>query len=130
MPFLAAHGVDVHFDVFGPPDADQTLIALPGMGVDNRCVIAVHEPLFARRPAWRRVYPDLPGMGRTAAPDWIGSTDDVFAVVRAFAEAAAPGRYALSGGPYGGYLASGLAAAEPDRISGLALLVPMVEPPG
>ncbi|GAA2512103.1 alpha/beta fold hydrolase [Pilimelia columellifera] len=41
-----------------------------------------------------------------------------------------PGRYAVSGGSYGGYLAAGLAAAEPDRLAGLALLVPMVLPPG
>ena len=102
MPTLEAHGVDVHYDAFGPPGATHTLIALPGMGVDNRCVIAAHEPLFADRPGRRRVHPDLPGMGRTAAPGWISSTDDVFAVVSAFTRAVTPGPYALSGG----YLAS------------------------
>ncbi|MEV1145549.1 alpha/beta fold hydrolase [Micromonospora sp. NPDC049799] len=130
MPFLEALGIDVHYDEFGPAEADVTLIALHGMGVDNRCVIGVHEPLFADRPGWRRIYPDLPGMGRTPAPEWIRGTDDVFAVLRAFVDAVVPGRYAVSGGSYGGYLAAGLAAAEPERISGLALLVPMVLPPG
>ncbi|MFV2103539.1 alpha/beta fold hydrolase [Micromonospora sp. LOL_024] len=116
--------------IFGADDAERTLVVLHGIGVDNRCAIGVHEPLFADRPGWRRLYPELPGMGRTVAPDWGGGTDDVFAVVHAIVDVAVAGRYAVSGGSYGGYLAAGLAAAQPQRIDGLSLLVPMVPPPG
>jgi hypothetical protein len=39
--------------------------ALHGGGVDHREIMGALEPLFAGRPGYRRVYPDLPGMGRT-----------------------------------------------------------------
>jgi pimeloyl-ACP methyl ester carboxylesterase len=85
------------------------------------------EPVFAGRPGWRRIYLDLPGMGRTVAPPSIASTDDVFAVVRAAVRALIPsGKYAVCGESYGGFLARGLAADDPARVTGLALVCPMV----
>jgi pimeloyl-ACP methyl ester carboxylesterase len=73
------------------------------------------------------VYLDLPGMGRTVAPASVRGTDDVFAVVRAAVAQLVPaGRYAVCGESYGGYLARGLAAADPGRVTGLALVCPMV----
>ena len=29
------------------------------------------EPIFERRAGWRRLYPNLPGMGGTPGADWI-----------------------------------------------------------
>jgi pimeloyl-ACP methyl ester carboxylesterase len=66
-------------------------------------------------------------MGRTVAPETVRDTDDVLAVVQAVIHRLVPdGRYAIGGESYGGYLGRGLAAAEPGRVSGLALVCPMV----
>jgi pimeloyl-ACP methyl ester carboxylesterase len=102
-----------------------TLVLLHGLAADHRLMLAPFESAVRRRTAWRRLYPDLPGMGRTPG-DRVASTDDVFAVVRAAVDALVPGRYAVVGESYGGYLARGLVAAHPDRVEGLALLCPVV----
>ncbi|MCU7730473.1 alpha/beta hydrolase [Actinoplanes sp. KI2] len=129
MPFLNAAGVDVHYVEHGPAagSAAYTAVLLHGFPPDHRIMTGCFEPVFADRRGWRRLYLDLPGMGRTVAPATVGSTDDVFAVVRAAVQQLVPdGRYAICGESYGGYLARGLVAADPARTTGLALVCPMV----
>src|SRR3954452_7446388 len=129
MPFLTAAGVDVHYVEHGPPAgaAANTAVLLHGFTADHRIKTGCFEPVFEDRSGWRRLYLDLPGMGRTVAPQNISSTDDVFAVVRAAVRELVPdGRYALCGQSYGGYLARGLVAADPEPVIGLALVCPMV----
>jgi len=128
VPFTSAAGVEVHYVECGRPDAPHTAVILHGFPLDHRMCLNSFEPAFADRPDWRRVYPDFPGMGRTRAPSWLASTDDVFRVTQAAIDALVPGSYALVGLSYGGYIAMGLAAASPSRVSGLALVVPVVEP--
>ncbi len=132
MPYVNVSGVDVHFIEHGAPagEADRTAVLLHGFPLDHRSCVAAFEPSFAARPRWRRIYPDFPGMGKTTAPDWIGSTDDVFRITHAAVNALVSGPYAVGGCSFGGYVAAGLAAAEPERVSGMALIVPMVLPHG
>jgi pimeloyl-ACP methyl ester carboxylesterase len=126
VPFLNAAGVDVHYVEHGTA-AEHTAVLLHGFPPDHRLMTGCFEPVFAGRPGWRRIYLDLPGMGRTAAPDTVRGTDDVFAVVRAAVRHLVPdGRYALCGESYGGYLARGLVAADPAAVTGLALICPML----
>jgi pimeloyl-ACP methyl ester carboxylesterase len=49
------------------------VLALHGAGVDHREIMGALEPLFVGRSGYRRIYPDLPGMGRTPAPERIDS---------------------------------------------------------
>lgn len=129
MPFVEAAGAEVHYVEHGPPaaEASGTAVLLHGFTPDHRLMTGCCEPVFACRPGWRRVYLDLPGMGRTAAPPDLRSTDQVFDVVRAAVGRLVPeGRYVVAGESYGGYVARGLVAAAPDRVAGLALICPMV----
>jgi len=128
MPFVTAAGVEVHYVEYGPTDAEYTAVFLHGFTTDHRMCVASFEPSFRDRSGWRRIYVDFPGMGQTRAPDWVGSTDDVFRITRAAVDAVVPGPYAVAGASYGGYIAMGLAAAAPDRVTGLALVVPMIVP--
>ena len=66
------NGIPVHFAEHG---SGTPVVALHGVGVDHREMAASLEPVFADRPwhrrtgpGYRRIYPDLPGMGRTPAP--------------------------------------------------------------
>lgn len=126
MPFVRAEGLDVHYVEYGPADADRTAVILHGFPIDHRLCVAAFEPAFEQRPGWRRIYPDFPGMGKTRAPEWLGSTDDLFRITRAAVDALVPGRFALAGTSYGGYIAMGLADGAPGRVTGLALIVPTV----
>ena len=129
MPYVDAAGARVHYVERGPAAAERTAVLLHGFTPDHRLMAGAFEPIFGPRDGWRRVYLDLPGMGRTVAPAHVASTDDVFEVVRACVDALVPGRYAVCGQSYGGYLARGLVAAHPDRVTGLALLCPMLVAP-
>lgn len=124
MPFVHAAGTDVHYVEHG--HGAHTAVLLHGFSPDHRLMIGCFEPVFAKRDGWRRIYLDLPGMGLTKAPEDLVGTDGVFAVVRAAIDALVPGRYAVAGESYGGYLARGLVAAEPDRITGAALVCPAI----
>lgn len=128
MPYVEVEGARVHHEVHGPGDPDApTVVLVHGFTVDMRVMTTPFEPVFARRPGWRRVYLDLPGHGRTTAPGVAGS-DDVFRVLRAAVDALVPGRYVVVGQSYGGYMARGLVAAHRDRVDGMAIVVPVIEP--
>lgn len=60
--YSTVNGEPMHYveEGGGPP-----VLALHGAGVDHREIMAFLEPVFADRPGHRRIYPDLPGMGRT-----------------------------------------------------------------
>lgn len=53
--------------------AGRPVLVLHGAGVDHHETEACFESVFAGTQGYRRVYPDLPGMGRTAAPDSLRS---------------------------------------------------------
>jgi pimeloyl-ACP methyl ester carboxylesterase len=113
-------GIPVHYVQHG---AGTPVLALHGAGVDHREIMGALEPLFAGRPGYRRLYPDLPGMGRTPAPGTIDGNDAVVELLLALVEAVI-GREAflLVGHSYGGYLARAIANRRPRQVAGLALL--------
>ncbi|MFQ1000846.1 alpha/beta hydrolase [Modestobacter sp. SSW1-42] len=104
------------------------LVALHGAGVDHRDLEAALEPVLGGTDL-RRVYLDLPGMGRTTAEGLHGN-DDVVAVLAAVVEQLAGGPVLLLGHSYGGYLARGLTARRPDLVRGLALVCTAAERTG
>jgi pimeloyl-ACP methyl ester carboxylesterase len=135
MAYVEVDGIRVHYVEHGPPAGSgvTTAVMIHGFPLDHRIMTGAFEPVFAGRqgepdrPGWRRLYLDLPGMGRTTAPD-VASTDDIFRILRGTVAALVPeGPYAVVGQSYGGYLARGLAAADPERVAGLAAVVTVVE---
>ncbi len=103
------------------------LVVLHGAGVDHRETEACFEPALQDVPGLRRVYPDLPGMGRSPAPDSIRSADDVLDALLVFADEIASGAPPLLlGHSAGGYFAQAMAARRPERVAGLALVCPML----
>jgi pimeloyl-ACP methyl ester carboxylesterase len=115
-------GLPVHYVDVGE---GRPIVLLHGGGTDHRLMTVAFEPIFEARSGWRRIYPDLPGMGRTPGPDWIHAEDDMLAVVEAFLDAVLPAqRPALVGASYGGYLALGCMHHRADSIAGLLLVAP------
>ena len=86
------------------------------------------DPVFGAGRACRRLYPDLPGMGRTPAPDWLDSSDGVLEVLLSFIDGvigAAP--FLLIGHSAGAYLARAIVGRRPEQVVGLALICPFGE---
>ena len=97
--------VSVFYEEFG---AGIPLINLHGWPAEHGQMVATMEPLFATRSGWRRIYVDLPGMGRTQGPEWLTSHDQVLDFVAEFIRTVAGGRCALVGHSYGAQLVRGL----------------------
>ncbi|MEU4390126.1 alpha/beta hydrolase [Kribbella sp. NPDC023855] len=101
------------------------VLALHGWTPDHRLMTGCLEPIFANRPGYRRLYPDLPGMGQSPAGD-IDSSDGIMAALREFVDAEIGTEpFILIGESYGGYLSRGLVAERPDQILGLGLICPI-----
>jgi pimeloyl-ACP methyl ester carboxylesterase len=101
------------------------VLALHGWTPDHRLMTGCLEPIFTELPGYRRLYPDLPGMGKSPAGD-IDSSDGIMAAVREFVdEQIGDEPFLLLGESYGGYLARGLVAERPGQILGLGLICPV-----
>jgi pimeloyl-ACP methyl ester carboxylesterase len=97
--------------------------------MDHRVEIADYERIFASRPGWRRIYPDLPGMGLSMAGEGIRTQDDVLQAVLAFIDRVVPQeRFVLAGTSLGAYLARAVVACRRSRVAGLLLRVPCIVP--
>jgi pimeloyl-ACP methyl ester carboxylesterase len=119
-----ARDVVVHSVVHG---TGRPVLVLHGAGVDHREVEACFEPLLDGVPGLRRIYPDLPGMGRTDAPGTLRSADDVLDTLLAFADAVTDGTpYLLVGHSAGAYYARAMAARHRSEVVGLALVCPLL----
>jgi pimeloyl-ACP methyl ester carboxylesterase len=114
----------VFYEAYG---AGRPIVMLPGRPSDHRVMLRLMEPLFARRNGWLRLYPDLPGTGRTPALDRLATHDDMLAVVLAFIDTVIPDqRFVLAGLSCGGYLARGVVTQRAAAIDGVLLYVPQV----
>jgi pimeloyl-ACP methyl ester carboxylesterase len=103
------------------------VLVLHGAGVDHHEAEACFEPAFAGADGFRRIYPDLPGMGRTAAPESLRSAADVVETMLAYAREVAEGSaYLLVGHSAGAYFAQAMAARAPEQVAGLALVCPLL----
>ena len=101
------------------------LIALHGAGVDHSDIEAAIEEVVPR-VGYRRIYPDLPGMGRSTSGG-LTCNDDVVTVLIDFVDRVGAGPVLLVGQSYGAYLARGVVARRPDLVLGLALVCPVAE---
>lgn len=104
----------------------RPVLVLHGAGVDHREAEACFEPALDGA-GLRRFYPDLPGSGRTAAPDTVRSADDVLELLLDLADAVTGGaRFLLAGHSAGAYYARAMAARRPEQVAGLALVCPLL----
>lgn len=121
---VEVRGIPIHHEEFGD---GRPVIVLHGFGLEHRNVTRVYEPIFADRSGWRRIYPDMPGHGRTPAPDWLDTEDQMLEVLTEFVDAvAADQALVLVGQSWGAYLVHGLACQGPNRVDGLTMTVPVV----
>lgn len=118
--------IDVFYEEAG---SGRPLLMLHGWPSDHRQMTYDMEPLFQNREGWRRIYPDLPGMGKTHGADWITHQDHMLEIVLEFMDALSPGkRFVVAGASYGGYLARGIVHRRSGQLDGLMLNVPAIAP--
>ena len=107
----------------------RPILMLHGWTMDRRVEIDTYERIFATRPGLRRIYPDLPGMGRSVAKAGLRNQDDMLEALLAFVDRVLPtGRFLLAGTSAGGYLARAIAVHRRPCVAGLLLRVPAIIP--
>lgn len=122
MQLTTREGI-VHYEATGK---GHPVVILHGLPADHRLPRHHLEPVFEHRPGWRRIYLDLPGMGRTPIGR-VETLDDMLEAVLAAIDALVAGeRFALAGVSFGGYLARGVLARRASRVDGLLLWTPTV----
>jgi pimeloyl-ACP methyl ester carboxylesterase len=109
-------------------DDGVPLVALHGAGVDHREIESAIEAVVPAA-GYRRIYPDLPGMGRSTAGG-LTCNDDVVGLLGDFIDHLGAGPVLLLGHSYGAYLARGVAAQRSDVVLGLALVCPVSDRSG
>lgn len=104
------------------------VVNIHGFRLDHRVMKGCFEPVFNAAAGYKRIYFDLPGMGRTAAPAGFRSSDEMLEAVTAFIDKTLPDgeEFLLTGESYGGYLARALVNKMPQRILGACLICPVI----
>jgi pimeloyl-ACP methyl ester carboxylesterase len=114
----------IFYETYG---TGRPIVMLPGRPSDHRVMARFMEPLFTQRDGWLRLYPDLPGTGRTPGVDRLATHDQMLDAVLAFIDTVIPGqRFVLAGLSYGGYLARGVVYHRAASIDGVLLCAPQV----
>lgn len=114
----------IRYEVHGE---GQPVLFLHGWTMDRRLEIADYEPIFAHRNGYKRIYPDLPGMGQSEAKPGLRNQDDVLAALLGFIDRViGKERFLLAGTSLGGYLARAIAVERRAQVAGLLLKVPAV----
>ncbi|KPN97268.1 alpha/beta fold hydrolase [Lysinibacillus sp. ZYM-1] len=126
MPFCQTSKANIYFEIVG---TGIPIIMLHGFSPDHRLMKGCMEPIFLEREGWKRIYFDLPGMGKTTDYSSIQNSDEMLEAVSEFIHTIIPHEsYLLVGESYGGYLARGIMRTSTDRLLGAAFICPLIIP--
>ncbi len=117
----------INYEIVG---TGMPIIMIHGMGVDSRVMKNSFESIFIDQPNyWKRIYLDLPGMGKTDELDWIRNSDDMLFFLELFIGQIIPNEnFIVAGYSYGGYLARGLISKMEEKIIGGIFICPLIIP--
>lgn len=118
--------LEINYEVYGK---GKPIIMIHGYYPDHRLMTGCFEPILKDRNEYKRIYIDLPGMGKTRSKEWIKNSDVMLDIVMDFIRSVIGNEnFLLVGESYGGYLARGIIYKMADKIDGLMLLCPCIIP--
>ena len=99
-------GINLYYETYG---SGIPVVMIHGWGMDNRIMKGCMEQVFKKKKGYKRIYFDLPGMGKSTENGKIKNSDDVLKIITAFIDFIIPGQqFLLVGESYGGFLSRGL----------------------
>lgn len=117
--------ININYETFGE---GRPVVLLHGFWIDHRQIAGCMEPVFEKRDGWKRIYPDLPGMGKTPGMEWITNADQMLDIVCQFIDAIIPDEdFVLGGYSYGSYLARGVLHRKFTQVDGLFISCPVID---
>lgn len=116
--------ISINYKIIGEGKA---VIMLHGYAADHRIMSGCMEPVFTSKEGYKRIYIDLPGMGKSCSAEWITSSDDILEIVIELINTILPNEsFLLVGESYGGYLARGIIHRMFERVDGVLLICPVI----
>jgi len=117
------NGSVMHYEEFGQ---GKPVLCLHGFTENGGVMIGCLEPFFENTSGYRRIYLDMPGMGKSPATDSVKNAEDMLDVLKQFIkDVIGDEGYLLVGNSYGGYMSLGL-ASDDDNIDGIFLFGPCI----
>jgi len=104
------------------------IINLHGFTLDHRVLKGCMEPIFNERNNYKRIYFDLPGMGKSNAESWIKNSDQMLEICIEFIKKIIPNqRFLIASESYGSYLGRGIIYKEPKYVEGALFICPVMK---
>ena len=124
--YVKINNVDVFYKIYGK---GKPVVMLHGYSVDHRIMMGAMEPIFKEKKGYKRIYFDLPGMGKTKNYESIQNADQALQLVLDFIDLKIPDqKFILTGLSYGGYLSRGVINKRPEMVDGYLLICPLGNP--
>lgn len=116
--------LSINYEIVG---SGKPIIMLHGYHVDHRLMMGCMETVLSTKENYKRIYIDLPGMGKSESAKWITNSDIMLDIVTTFIDEMIPNEnFLLVGESYGGYLARGVIYRMADRVEGVLLICPAI----
>ncbi|MFX1378762.1 MAG: alpha/beta fold hydrolase [Promethearchaeota archaeon] len=116
----------VYYEEFG---TGQPILMIHGFTPDHRLMKGCLEPIFKNRKNYRRIYFDLPGMGKTIGPKWLKNSDQMLDILIDFIDEILPNeRFIIASESYGCYLARGIIHRRSEFLNGVLFICPLIIP--
>lgn len=116
--------ISINYEVIGE---GKPIIMVHGYYPDHRLMMGCMEPIFEAREGYKRIYIDLPGMGKSECAEWINNSDIMLDIVIEFIKTIIPNEtFLIVGQSYGGYLTRGIINKMADLVAGAALICPVI----
>ncbi len=120
------NNTEVNYEIIG---TGKPVLIIHGYYQSIESMKPSFEQVFESADGYKRIYIDLPGMGKTKSSEAIKNSDDMLNVLIQFIDAVIPEEEILIvGESYGGYLARGLVNKIHNRVSALLLVCPVIIP--
>jgi pimeloyl-ACP methyl ester carboxylesterase len=104
------------------------IITIHGFGVDHKLMENFVEKIIPGE-GYKKIYFDLPGMGKTKTKNQIYHAEEVYKIIKEFIKKiTGDENYILVGESYGGYLMRKLIKDEPEKIIGAMFVCPVIIP--
>ncbi len=105
----------------------QVVLSIHGFFPDHRLMTGCLEPVFQERKGYKRIYFDLPYMGKSTSDELIPNADRMLDIVLKFIDKVLPKEnFLLCSQSYGSYLARGILAKKQEFVDGLLMICPVI----
>lgn len=118
--------IEIYYEIYGK---GYPILMIHGFMPDHRLMKGCMEPIFEKKDNYKRIYFDLPGMGKTTGPDWIKNSDEILEIVLEFIDKIIPDeKFIIASESYGCYLARGIILKRSDFVDGILFICPLIIP--